>query len=103
MTRRRAALLGLVFVVVVALFVTGWALYRGYANNTYRAIPESAWPAMNGVHVVSAQSSEGRSCCEPVPGRLHATLLVSGKSPLDVIQVAIHGVHNRVRRPKMGA
>lgn len=89
MTRRRATLLGLLFVVVAALSVAGWTLYRGYANNIYRAIPASAWPAINGVHLASAQSYEGHSCCESAPGALHATLVVSGEKPLGVVAAGL--------------
>jgi hypothetical protein len=55
----------------------------------YQAVPESAWPAIQGVDVVRAHSADGNSCCEAYEGSLTLRLDLPDQHPYAALRAGL--------------
>ena len=60
-------------------------------SDLYTAVPESAWPQMDGVSVIRSRGSDGNSCCEPSVGSRNLVVQMSShqESPLLALQQSL--------------
>jgi hypothetical protein len=75
--------------VAAALLLAGCGTSTG--STMYDALPSDAWPALDGVRVVSSEGYAGNSCCEPYSGGRDIKLDVTGHNgdPREFVKAAL--------------
>ena len=80
--------------LVVASAVAVLAVIAGCGSEDvqdvrYQAVPESEWPAIQGIDVVQARSADGNSCCEAYEGSLTLRLNLPDQHPYAVLKTGL--------------
>ena len=73
----------------VALFAVAGCGSEDAQDIRYQAVPESAWPAIQGIDVVQAQSADGNSCCEAYGGSLTLRLNLPNEHPYAALRAGL--------------
>ncbi len=73
------------FAVLASTVIAGCATDAG-TSSRLSAVPQSEWPAIDGVEVTSARSSSGSTCCESQDGSLALRLNLPEQHPYSTLR-----------------